>query len=472
MQFILNFKNGKNMNYKKLLKLKTFIKNERKIKIKTSELNKNLFDWQKVFVKWALLKGKACFFTQCGTGKTLLQLSWANQIYEKTNKNVIIITPLAVTDQTIKESKKFNFKNKINKINEMGSEKKGINIINYEKLHKLNYNFFDAIVLDESSILKSFTGKIKNSIIDNFKHCEFKLACSATPSPNDYTELGNHSEFLDIMSFKEMLSTFFINDTKMIHNKWRLKKHSTDDFWKWVCSWAIMMEKPSDLGFKNNEYKLPKLNIHNCIIDIKGGDKCEIFPNLYNGNSLSFSELRKERKKSIKKRVEYANKIIIDNNLENCLIWVELNDEGKYANKIIEDSMEVSGSTNNDLKIKYMSDFSDNKLKYLISKPKIAGFGMNWQNCQNCIFVGPSYSYEMFYQAMRRIYRFGQKKDVNVWLICTAKESNVLKILKEKEKKYKNFYKNMIKYYNFNKKNLNTYDEFYSPEKKFEIPQF
>lgn len=460
------------MNYDELLARKTFIKNTKKLIVDEKDLNENLFYWQKRFVQWALKKGKSCFFTQCGTGKTILQLAWADQIYKNTKKNVIIITPLAVAGQTIEENEKFKFEYKINEIKNEGDERAGINIINYEKLHKLNCNFFEAIVLDESSILKSFTGKIKNNIINSFKHCQYKLACSATPSPNDYTELGNHSEFLDIMPYNEMLSTFFINDMKMIQEKWRLKKHSENDFWKWVCSWAIMMEKPSDLGFKNDEYKLPKLNIHNCIIDLKNSEKSEIFPNNFNGESLSFSDLRKERKKSIKERVNYANDIITKKKLKNCLIWVELNDEGKEAKNQIKDSKEISGSTKSELKIQYMSDFSKNKLKFLITKPKIAGFGMNWQNCQNCIFVGPSYSYEMFYQSMRRIYRFGQKKEVNVYLICTSKESHVLEVLKIKEKKYRNFYKNMIKYYNFNSEDLNTYDEFYKPKNEFILPNF
>lgn len=456
-------------NYNDFLKDKEIVDKSSGFKISTNKLNNNLFDWQKVLVKWAIARGRSAIFAECGLGKTIIQLSWANQINIKEKKPILILAPLAVSEQTVGEGKKFDIK--VNKISSTKDIKNGINICNYEKLHKLNITKFCGVVLDESSILKNFSGSIRNQIIECFVSIKYKLACSATPAPNDYMELGNHSEFLGVMTRSEMLSMFFINDTANT-GTWRLKGHVEKNiFWKWLSSWAVMLSKPSDLGFADDNFILPKINYHEIIIPSKVKPKGCFF--LDSANTLN--ERRQIRKDTIDIRCKKASELANDNN-EKWLFWCNLNDEGKLLNKYVNDSLEVAGRHKDEIKTKRMLDFTNGKISRLVTKPKIAGLGMNWQICNNAVFVGLSDSWEQFYQAVRRIWRFGQKKEVDVYIIIEEREGSVLKNIKRKDKQAKLMIKNMISHTKeLTKKELTKMKKTrteYAPEIKMEIPKW
>ena len=387
--------------------------------IDREQLNPMLFDFQKDIVRWALKKGRAAIFAGCGLGKTLMQLEWANQIYKKEGGKILILAPLSVALQTKREGEKFNIP--VNICESHSDVIDGINITNYEKLDKFIAKEFNAIVLDESSILKSFTGKVRTQIIDNFKNTPYRLACTATPAPNDYMELGNHSQFLGIMTREEMLSMYFVHDGGQT-SKWRLKGHAEESFWEWMASWSVFIDNPKNLGYEIEGYELSKLNIFEIVAD---GEEITT-------DKLTLTQRREARKESLDIRCEKAAELVNNSN-ENWLVWCDLNDESKKLHELINNSVEVKGSDKNNFKSKSMLDFSENKIKCLVTKPKIAGFGMNWQNCRNMIFVGLSDSYEAYYQAMRRCWRFGQEKEVNVYIIISSKEGAVKENIERKQ---------------------------------------
>ena len=420
------------MNYNEFLQSKVF--NTQNCGFEVGELNNKLFDFQKEVVKWAIHKGKAAIFADCGLGKTPMQLEWANQITRKTKKPVLILAPLAVSKQTENEGKKFGIKCNIISCDE--DIKDGINITNYEKLHKINTDKFIGICLDESSILKSFTGKTKNEIIERFKLTPFKLACTATPSPNDFMEIGNHCEFLDIMSRVEMLSMFFINDASDT-GTWKLKGHAEDEFWKFIGSWAVMFNRPENIGFEGKNFILPQLKINTLLLKSENtGDRLFVVP------AEGLKEVRQSNRESMTERVKKTAELIKGG--EQYLIWCNYNQEGEMLNKLIPGSVEVAGGDSDEHKEKSMLDFANGKIKVLISKQKICGFGMNFQNCHNMIFCGISFSYESFYQAIRRCWRFGQEEEVNVNLILSEKEASVLENIKRKQEQHKKMSENII----------------------------
>ena len=397
--------------------------------IDVSELNTMLFDWQKDVVKWALRKGKACLFEDCGLGKTPQQLEWANQVYKKTGENVLILAPLAVAKQTQREGLKFGIE--VNICRTQSDVKQGINITNYEMLEHFESNSFSGIVLDESSILKNQTGKYKKLIIDMFKDTLYKLACTATPAPNDFMELGTHAEFLGIMTQTEMLSTFFVHDGGET-SKWRLKGHAESKFFEWIASWACCMTSPADLGYQQCGYDLPPLNIIEHIVKSDDLEDIDGQMMLVAETSLSLLERRQARKSSIEKRVECAAKIA--NSIDSqVLVWCDLNDESAELTKAINNAVEVKGADKDEHKTNTMIDFASGNVQVLVSKPKIAGFGMNWQNCNNIIFVGLSDSFESYYQAVRRCWRFGQTRPVNVHIIISEKEGAVKANIERKQ---------------------------------------
>lgn len=388
-----------------------------------SDINNNLFQYQKDIVLWSLRIGKSAVWADCGLGKTLIEMEWSKQVHLHTGKPTIILAPLSVSKQTIEEGKKFGYN--INLCETQEDVIDGINITNYEKIHKFDCSVFSGVVLDESSILKSFSSKTKNLLIEKFYDTDFRLACSATPAPNDYTELGNHAEFLGIMSYNEMLSMFFINDLKDTTASWRLKKHAVGDFWKWICSWAIYIQNPSDFGYNDCNFTLPELKIHDEVIDLDFSGK----------KAIGMNEARKARRETIDARCKHAAKIakILIDSGEQVLIWCDLNEESKKLIELINEAVEISGANTNEEKENRMMDFSHGKIKCLVTKPKIAGFGMNWQNCNKMIFVGIGYSYEQYYQAVRRCWRFGQNKTVDVYVVTTQREGSVVESLKNKE---------------------------------------
>lgn len=420
------------MNYEEFLKTKEYTYQNTGFDIELEELNSNMFDFQKAIVKWALKKGKSALFLDTGLGKTLCQLEFANQVCRHENGKALILAPLAVSKQTKKEGEKFGIDVTICRTQE--DVKDGVNITNYEMLSHFNPNEFCCIVLDESSILKSFMGKVSSDIIDTFRFTKYKLACTATPSPNDYQELGTHSEFLNIMSRSEMLATFFINDAK--EGQWRMKKHAEQKFWEWLATWAMVVKNPSDIGFPDDRYNLPTLNIQHIIVD-SNADKGSLLPTV----AQTLQERREARKDSLQDRVDKVGELIKD--MDSCLVWVDFNDESELIRKTF-DIVEVKGADNDEHKESSMLGFADGSIKYLVSKPSICGFGMNFQKCHNMIFCGLSDSYEKFYQAIRRCYRFGQTEEVNVYVIISQKEMSVLNNIKRKQEQHERMSKNMI----------------------------
>ena len=398
---------------------KRFVLESSGFDIEKSELNQTLYGFQQDIVRWALAKGRASIFADCGLGKTLMQLEWAYQVYKYTNEKILILAPLAVCEQTKREGTLFGYD--VNICESQSDVADGINITNYEKLDKFVSKEFVGVVLDESSILKSFTGKVRTSIIDNFESVPYKLACTATPAPNDYMELGNHAEFCGVMKRTEMLAMFFVHDGGET-SKWRLKGHAEDVFWQWMASWSVFVDNPKNLGYNIAGYELPPMNITEIIVD----------GNSTITDSLTLTERRQARKDSLQMRCERAAELV-NNSDEQWIVWCDLNDESHKLHELIKESVEVQGSDKDKHKSTSMLNFSKREIKCLVTKPKIAGFGMNWQNCHNMIFTGLSDSYEQYYQALRRCWRFGQSSPVNVYIIISAKEGCVKENIERKQ---------------------------------------
>ena len=383
--------------------------------------NNLLFDWQSDIVRWALKKGKCAIFADCGLGKTLMQLEWANQVSKHSNKPVLILAPLAVAKQTQREGIKFGID-----VTVCRSQKdiiNGVNITNYEMLQHFKPSAFSGIVLDESSILKHKDSKTRILITDEFEQTPYKLCCTATPAPNDYMELGTHSEFLGVMKQTEMLATFFLHDGGDT-SKWRLKGHAESAFFAWVASWGCCMTRPQDLGYEQCGYDLPPLVVHEVIvksdnlIDERG--QMMFFANV----SQTLQERRSARKDSTEKRVNAAAEIANSTD-EQVLVWCDLNRESELLAASINGAVEVKGSDKTEYKAEQMERFSLGEVRALVSKPSIAGWGMNWQQCNTMIFVGLSDSFEAYYQAVRRCWRFGQTKKVNVYIVISDAEGAV-----------------------------------------------
>ena len=398
----------------------------------TETLNPLLKDFQSHIVRIALKKGRYAIFADCGLGKTFMQLEWAYRVMMHTNKPVLILAPLAVSAQTIQEGTKFGIEvfEYLPEIYTMDMPM-GIYITNYEQIENIsNVDDFVGIVLDESSILKNFEGATKELIIDTFKNTPYKLACTATPSPNDPMELGNHAEFLNIMSRNEMLAMHFVHDGGETA-KWRLKGHCEDLFWKFISQWAIMLSDPSDIGFDGTGYQLPQLQYIEK--QIKTNKKDNGF--LFNDEAISATNFNAElRLTKLERLTEVID--IVNNSTENFIIWVKQNEEGEYLRKMIPDAIEVKGSDSQEYKKDKLLGFANNNFRVLITKTKIAQFGLNYQNCHNQIFASLDFSFEGLYQAIRRSYRFGQIHPVNIYLITTDTMSNVIHAINKKQKQF------------------------------------
>ena len=412
------------MTYEEFLKKKDIERIESGFDIDVKKLNKALFPFQRDIVSWALKKGKAAIFSDCGTGKTIMQLEFADQVCKHTKKNALIVAPLSVVEQTKKEGEKFGIS--VNVCRTQADVKKGINITNYEMLEHFTAKEFICVVLDESSILKSFTSTTRNLLIDMFQMTAYRLACTATPSPNDHSEIGNHSEFLGIMSRTEMLATYFIHDGSNT-SAWRLKGHGEKRFWEWVATWAVCVRNPSDLGYSSEGYELPKLNMIEHITESEP-DEYELVAH----RAETLSERRQARKKSLDDRIEITKELVNSSN-DSWLVWCDFNAESEALKAAISDSVEVQGKDSPEYKAQMALAFAEDRIKALVSKPSIYGFGMNFQNCHEIVFCGISDSYEQFYQAVRRCWRYGQKHDVNVHIILSEAEMNVLENIQKKQ---------------------------------------
>ena len=394
-----------------------------------------LFDFQKHLVEWAMKKGRGAIFADTGLGKTLIQLTLAENIVRKTNKNVLILTPLAVAFQFILEAKNIDMSDI--EYSKDGKYKTKIVITNYERLHYFDSNDFEAVILDESSILKNFDGATKATVTSFMKKVKYRMLSTATPSPNDYVELGTSSEALGYLGYTDMLTMFFANNEDTIKpqnigTKWILKGHGRDKFFEWVSSWSMSIRKPSDLGFSDELFALPPLykNFHS----VKN-EKNLIVDNqyqLFNGIARRLTEVREEQRATIEKRCEKAVEIARDH--DTTVYWCNFNKEGELLYQLDKESYEIKGSMDIDQKEDLLINFTKGNIKKLITKAKMTAFGLNWQHCNHTIFF-PTFSYEQYYQSIRRFWRFGQKKPVTVDLVFSDGQQRVLDSLIAKTKK-------------------------------------
>jgi|LakMenE01Jun11ns_1017448.scaffolds.fasta_scaffold9914937_2 DNA modification methylase len=414
-------------DYQKFLetKRKTFI--ESGFEISENKLNPLLKDFQKFGVKTALFKGKFAFFFDCGLGKTFCQLEWAKQVSIKTKKKVLILAPLAIVEQTRQEAIKF------------GISLDCFDITNYDQLKNTDTSIYAGVVLDESSILKGRDGKLSSLIIETFKTTPYKLCCTATPSPNDHMELGQHSEFLGGMSYLEMLAMFFVHDGGET-SKWRLRKHAQDNFWKYVSGWSMAIDNPSSLGFCSEGYNLPEIEYIEHIIKVEN-----LSENLFGDVAVSATDLHKDLNRSFNARIEKTLELVNANDNQK-IIWGLKNNETDTLAKLILYSVNVQGSDSPEYKAKYLNGFANNEFKTLITKTSIASFGMNYQQCNEMIFMSYDFKFEAFYQAVRRCYRFGQKNKVIVHILIPESQTNVRSTILTKEKQHFERIKEMSRY--------------------------
>lgn len=430
------------MTYKEFLETKRKSVIESGFEVKT--LNENLFPFQEFIVKRALKAGKYAIFADTGLGKTIMQLSWANQVSIHTGNPVLILAPLAVTGQTIEEGEKFGIQVERLKSDVFG---KGVYITNYEQLPNINTDQFSGIVLDESSILKNYDGKYKALITEVFLHTPYKLACTATPSPNDPMELGTHAEFLDVMSYNEMLAMYFVNDTKDTGH-WRLKGHAVSKFYEFVSTWSIMLNKPGDIGFSNNGYDLPPLNIEQ--VEVKTNVPTG---QLFGGMAVNATDFNRSLRETEAERIVEVVRLV-DSIPENkqIIIWVKQNQEATNICHALSkyDIRNVQGSDSPEKKESDLLGFAHGDFKILVTKTSLASFGLNFQNCHYQVFASLDFSFESTYQAMRRSWRFGQDQEVNVWMITTDRMINIPKIIHEKENQFKNMQQEMTSAVNKN----------------------
>ena len=416
------------MNYEEfILKKRTQVR-PHGFKIKPDRLNDALFPWQKEITVWALHRGRSAIFAACGLGKTLIQLEWASWVYRKTKQPVIIHCPVGVRPQTEREAKKFGIKTPVKIVNSQAEVIDGINLVNYEKLHKFDPKTFAGVVLDESSILKGQDSKTRKAMLESYGQCNFRLACTATPAPNDHMELGFHAEFLGVCTATEMLNRFFVHDSGETQT-WRLKKHAKKDFWRWVASWAVCLGMPSDIGGDDAGFDLPELVTHRHMVKV---DRPKPKGTFFHLDPISAISIHEERRISNQARCEKAAELVRSND-DFWIVWCDTNYEADLLRELIPEAVEVRGAEKDEVKEAKLRSFSEGETRVIISKPSIAGFGMNWQHCNQMIFAGLSYSFEKYYQAVRRCYRFGQEREVHSHIILADTETAVQQAVARKE---------------------------------------
>ena len=386
---------------------------------------------QEVALEFALDRGKSACFLDTGLGKSFVELEFARQCAEETCKPSLILTPLAVAGQMIREAQKFGMDaRQIREQHEVGA---GIMVANYERLPKLDADCFGAVILDESSILKSYAGKTRTTLQDAFRDTLYKLAATATPSPNDHTELGNHAEFLGILRHQEMLSRWFINDTSTASQDWRLKGHAVDDFWQFIASWSRCATMPSDLGGDDTGYILPEIDrrmhaVHaDRMTDVDEGM-------LFRIPEMSATSFHKEKRLTLRQRCELAAELATHD--KPVTVWCETNDESALLAKLVPGAIEVHGALDADEKERRLLGFADGEFRAIVTKPKLAGFGVNWQHCAHAVFASISFSYEQHYQAVRRSHRFGQSERVRNDIVISDTEASIWDAINVKSKKH------------------------------------
>lgn len=396
------------------------------------DTNKKAFEWQKRVIQWGLRRGRAAYFLDTGLGKTLSQLAWAEHVCKQTGGRVLLHCPIGVRQQTLGEAEKFGIGCDVVVADDDSKlPSSGIVIANYEKLHRFDTKKFDGVVLDESSILKSFTGVTKRSLCNSWDHADFRLACTATPSPNDHMELGNHAQFLGVMNSNEMLSRWFYNDT-MQAGGYKLLPHGEEDFWDWVASWAACVSLPSDIGGSDEGYVLPTLTRfdHTVVVDDDSPEPGALF---HVERELTATTVHKEKRRSTSIRAAKVAEIVAAEPDEFWLIWCDTDYEADALTDLIPGSLNLKGSDKESIKEQKLTGFSSGNIRRLITKPTVAGFGLNWQHCARMAFIGLSYSYEQYYQAVRRCWRFGQQREVHAHVVMAEGEAAILKTNERKQ---------------------------------------
>lgn len=390
--------------------------------IETDDLAPHLFPHQRDLVRWSLRRGRSAIFADTGLGKTAMQIEWARHVSAR--GRVLILTPLAVAQQTVREAARFGVAAEYRRADEGDA----ITVTNYDMLHAFDPGAFAGVVLDESSILKSFDGSTRTELTDAFKSTPYRLCCTATPAPNDFTELGTHSAFLGAKTREEMLAEYFVHDGGSTQD-WRLKGHAVAAFWRWVASWGAVVKRPSDLGHDDAGFALPPLRMHDHVVPTDHDDVLAS-GRLFADTSMTLAEQRAVRRSSIAKRVAMAAKICEGS--EPAIVWCELNDEGDALEAAIPDAVQVAGADDRDVKSDRLIGFSEGRHRVMISKPSLAGFGLNWQHCRKVVFVGASHSYEKEYQAIRRCWRFGQTMPVDVHVIRSDADEAIVQNMRRK----------------------------------------
>lgn len=387
----------------------------------------HLFDFQRHLVEWAIRTGRAAMFADCGLGKTLMQLVWAENVVRTTNKPVLVLAPLSVSMQTLDEAEKFGIDAERSMAGKFSQTR--VVLTNYERLHHFDHNDFAGVVCDESSIIKNFDGSRKGEITEFMKKVRYRLLCTATAAPNDYIELGTSSEALGYLGFMDMLGTFFKNDEDSLHpafigSKWRFKRHAEPRFWRWMASWARACRRPSDMGFSDDNFVLPELVLRESIIHSPPRDG-----DLFHVPAITLQEQRADLKDTIEARCQKAAELLEPS--KSGIAWCHLNHEADLLERLIPGAKQVSGSDSDDEKDEIFQAFRNGSVRVLVTKPKIAAFGMNWQHCNHMTYF-PSHSFEQYYQAVRRCWRFGQVNPVTVDAIVTTGQSGVMSNLSRK----------------------------------------
>lgn len=386
-----------------------------------------LFDFQRALVTWALRRGRCAIFADTGLGKTRMQIAWADAVHRETGHDVLILAPLAVAAQTAAEGAQIGVT--VRQCRDGAEVQPGITVTNYDRLHRFDTSRFGAVVLDESSVIKHHDSRTLAMLLEAFSQTPFKLCATATPAPNDWTELGTHAEFLGVCTQVEMLSEFFVHDGGETQ-VWRLKGHARTEFWRWVASWSALVRKPSDIGFDDSRYELPALRVMQHTTETNAQpDEGMLFA--LEANTLS--ERRRARKDSLEARVK-ACADLVNADDEPWIVWCDLNAEGDALRAAIPGAVEIRGSDDVDVKESRLMDFAAGRIRVLISKPSICGWGLNWQHCARIAFVGVTDSWEAYYQAVRRCWRFGQKREVEVHVFASELEGAVVANLRRKER--------------------------------------
>jgi hypothetical protein len=404
--------------------------------------NPNCYDFQNHLIEWALRQGRGATFADCGLGKTLMQLVWAENVHRKTNKPVLILAPLSVSQQTVEEADKFDIEAVRSQDGAIPAGK-GIVCTNYQRLKNFSPDDFSGVVCDESSILKNFDGELKAQIIDFMRKVKYRAMYTATPSPNDYTELGNSSEALGDMAYMDMLQTFFKSNDDTLHpahigQAWRFKGHAEPHFWRWVASWARAIRMPSDLGFSDNGWVLPQLTETHHMVDSAPLDG-QLFAMPVSG----LPDQRKERNATIEARCNLAIDLLSQH--DRGVFWCHLNAEADYIAKNMPGAVNLSGSDKDEVKERKFLAFKSGEITHLVTKPSIAALGVNWQHC-NAFTYFDDYSYEQYYQAARRFWRFGQKREVFGYQIGTTSLSTVANSRKRKAEAANKMFEEMMRH--------------------------